>query len=168
MDAAKSLAWEALPNWWLKTGSSIFPDVALVFQALLAMPGGAASLERDFSIASNVLTVHRAQLDQAYVEMTMLLHMSMDKIPPFPQIMELSSTDAHAALPRRLRNKGNFVKFLELDKEASEGGGRRRTTWWRRMMHRRRTRRSSRLTMVVLMVKLLTTELMMMVVGRRL
>eukprot|EP00624_Nannochloropsis_granulata_P005171 evm.model.NODE_36432_length_17199_cov_28.734461.4 len=87
------------------------------------MPGGAASLERDFSIASNVLTVHRAQLDQAYVEMTMLLHMSMDKIPPFPQIMELSSTDAHAALPRRLRNKGNFVKFLELDKEASEGGG---------------------------------------------
>ena len=112
MDAAKSLAWEALPNWWLKTGSSIFPDVALVFQALLAMPGGAASLERDFSIASNVLTVHRAQLDQAYVEMTMLLHMSMDKIPPFPQIMELSSTDAHAALPRRLRNKEDFVKSL--------------------------------------------------------
>ena len=112
VDAAKSLAWEALPNWWLKTGSSIFPDVALVFQALLAMPGGAASLERDFSIASNVLTVHRAQLDQAYVEMTMLLHMSMDKIPPFPQIMELSSTDAHAALPRRLRNKEDFVKSL--------------------------------------------------------
>ena len=122
VDTAKNLTWEGLPNWWLKSGSSIFPDVAVVFQALLAMPGGAASLERDFSIASNVLTVHRAQLDQAYVEMTMLLHMSMDKIPPISQIMELSARDANEALPRRLRNKEDFVKFLELDKAGVEVG----------------------------------------------
>lgn len=122
VDAAKNLKWEGLPNWWLKSGSSMFPDVALVFQALLAMPGGAASLERDFSIASNVLTVHRAQLDQAYVEMTMLLHMNMDKIPPLAQIPELSTRGANEALPRRLRSKEDFLKFLELDKAGLEVG----------------------------------------------
>ena len=105
VDAAKNLKWEGPPNWWLKSGSSMFRDIALVFQALLAMPGGAASLERDLSIASNVLTVHRAQLDQAYAEMTMLLHMNMDKIPPISQITELSIREANEALPRRLGNK---------------------------------------------------------------
>jgi len=49
------------------------------------MPGGAAALERDFSIASNLLTVHRARLDPVYVEMNMILHMNIDKIPPVSQ-----------------------------------------------------------------------------------
>jgi hypothetical protein len=79
------------------------------------MPGGAAALERDFSIASNVLTVHRAQLDPAYVEMTMLLHMNMDKIPPLSQIPELSKKEGEDAVPRRLRNKEDLEKFQDLD-----------------------------------------------------
>jgi hypothetical protein len=40
--------------WWLRVGSSIFPDVAIVFHALLTMPGGAAQLERDFSMCEVV------------------------------------------------------------------------------------------------------------------
>jgi hypothetical protein len=79
------------------------------------MPGGAAALERDFSIASNVLTVHRAQLDPAYVVMTMLLHMNMDKIPPLSQIPELSKKEGEDAVPRRLRNKEDLEKFQDLD-----------------------------------------------------
>jgi len=76
VDIAKRMQWDDVPGWWWKTGSNMFPNVALVFQSLLAMPGAAASLERDFSIASNVLTVHRAQLDPAYVEMSMLLYIN--------------------------------------------------------------------------------------------
>jgi hypothetical protein len=55
--------WDEVPQWWLKTGCGMFPALGKVFQSLLAMPGGAAALERDFSIASNILTVHRARLD---------------------------------------------------------------------------------------------------------
>jgi hypothetical protein len=79
------------------------------------MPGGAAALERDFSIASNVLTVHRAQLDPACVEMTMLLHMNMDKMPPLSQIPELSRKEREDAVPRRLRNKKDLENFQNLD-----------------------------------------------------
>ena len=117
VDAAKLLRWTDLPTWWLKVGTGMFPELAQVFQALLAMPGGAASLERDFSIASNVLTVHRSQLDQAFVEMTMLLHMNLDKIPPLSDIPKLSTAEGKAAMPPRLRNKEDFKKFLALDRE---------------------------------------------------
>jgi hypothetical protein len=93
----------------------MFPEVGKVFQSLLANPGGAAALERDFSIASNVLTVRRAQLDQAYVEMTMLLHMNEDLIPALSQIPVLSSEGVDKAIPRHLRVKEDFKKFQVLD-----------------------------------------------------
>jgi len=115
IEAAKRMTFRDVPAWWWKTGSSMFPNVALVFQSLLAMPGGAASLERDFSIASNVLTVRRAQLDPGYVEMSMLLRMNLDKIPPLSQIPILSLEEGVDAVPRRLRNKEDLEKFRDLD-----------------------------------------------------
>ena len=93
----------------------MFPALGKVFQSLLAMPGGAAALERDFSIASNLLTVHRARLDPAYVEMNMLLHMNIDKIPPVSQIPQLSDNEVRDAIPKRLQNGEDFKKFSRLD-----------------------------------------------------
>lgn len=117
---ARGLPWEGLPEWWRKTGTRLFPSLATVFQALLAVPGGAAALERDFSVASNLLTVRRAMLDQAYVEMTMFLRLSMDKIPALSQIPVLTSDAAAAAIPPRLRNKKDFEAFRELEEVEEE------------------------------------------------
>ena len=115
IDATKRMDWDEVPQWWLKTGCGMFPALGKVFQSLLAMPGGAAALERDFSIASNLLTVHRARLDPAYVEMNMLLHMNIDKIPPVSQIPQLSDKEVRDAIPKRLQNGEDFKKFSRLD-----------------------------------------------------
>jgi hypothetical protein len=122
VDTAKKMQWNDISSWWLMTGSGMFPELAQIFQALLSMPGGAASLERDFSIASNVLTVHRAQLDQAFVEMTMLLHMNIDRIPPLSDIRELTATEATESMPRRLQNTDDFQRFVRLDESVAKEG----------------------------------------------
>ncbi|GAB5036686.1 Hypothetical protein NocV09_04600020 [Nannochloropsis oceanica] len=122
VDIAKKMQWKDISSWWLMTGSGMFPELAQIFQALLSMPRGAASLGRDFSIASNVLTVHCAQLDQAFVEMTMLQNMNIDKIPPLSDIRELTVTEAKEVMPRRLRNKDDFQKFLHLDESVTKEG----------------------------------------------
>ena len=111
---AKALGWESLPGWWRVTGSRLHPHLATVFKALLSAPGSAAILERDFSIASNLLTVRRSQLDHAYVEMTMFLRMNMDLIPPLSQIPSLGEK-ASDAIPRRLSSKEHFEEIHEMD-----------------------------------------------------
>ncbi|KAM3568139.1 hypothetical protein VYU27_009736 [Nannochloropsis oceanica] len=91
------------------------PALGKVFQSPLAMPGDAAAFERDFNIARNLLTVHRARLDPAYVEMKNFLHINIDNSPPVSQITQLSDKEIRDAIPKRLQNGEDFKKFSFLD-----------------------------------------------------
>ncbi len=116
VDAAKLLRWTDLPTWWLKVGTDTFPELAQVFQALLAMRG-LRHRSSGTSALPETLTVHRSQLDQAFVEMTILLHMNLDKITSLSDIPKLSTTEEKTAMLPRLRNMEDIKKFLALDRE---------------------------------------------------
>lgn len=113
------LPWAGLLNWWKDKGTLVndgaFSRLATVFKVLLTVPGGSAALERDFSVAGNIVTARRSMLDSAYVEMLLFLNLNQDYIPSFDLVPILKPTEVSRYIPRRLRDKADLEKFKKLD-----------------------------------------------------
>jgi hypothetical protein len=109
------LPWGRLLQWWRDTGTEMFPTMADAFRVLLAVPGGSADLEADFSSASNLVTKRRSRLDAALVEVCLLLHLAPESIPSFERIKVLSEAQAKEVLPRRIMDRQKFREYLALD-----------------------------------------------------
>lgn len=103
---------KGLPNG---LGAHKFPQLALVFRCLLGVAGSAAILERDFSVAGNLLTQRRTMLDAAYVEMILFLHLNSDFIPPLSTIPALLPEQRIQAVPLHLRTRADFLRYSQLD-----------------------------------------------------
>ena len=123
--AVRRMDWDAdeegrggLLNWWRREGRRKFPYMFRVFQSLLSVGAGAAALERDFSIAGNIVRPHRSMLDAALVEISLFLHVNESLIPRASKIKALGKSEVEAkALPPRLRLKKDFKRFLVLDEQ---------------------------------------------------
>lgn len=99
-------------EYWRDHGHALSPDNRSVAQCVLGAPASAAVLERDFCIAGQMVSRHRASLDPAYVEMLLFLRGAIDHIPR--EISKLTDEQAAAAIPRRLRDAAtvNEVRVL--------------------------------------------------------
>lgn len=117
-----ALSWNKLLVWWKDIGMTMqngrFSSLGKVFKILLTVPGAAAGLERDFSVAGSIVTPKRSSLDAAWVEMSLFLYLNKDLIPPFQFISPLDEAKTDSFIPRRLREKADLDKFKEMDVHA--------------------------------------------------
>ncbi len=93
--AVRRMQWDAVLNWWSMKGRILFPYMFTVFQSLLAVGAGAADMERDFSVAGQVVRPERSMLDAAIVEVTLFLHLNAHLIPPFSSIPRIPATGCY-------------------------------------------------------------------------
>lgn len=93
-----------------------FAPLGKVFKILLTVPGAAAGLERDFSVAGSIVTAKRSSLDGAFVEMVLFLYLNRDLIPPFQLIPEIDEKKLDRHIPSRLRDKSEIAKFIHMDR----------------------------------------------------
>jgi len=119
----EALPWHQLLRWWkdvgMKADGGKFASLGKVFRLLLTVPGAAAGLERDFSVAGSIVTPKRSSLDGAWVEMILFLYLNRDLVPYFQQIQILDANNTDKYLPRRLRDKKDFARFREMDVETT-------------------------------------------------
>lgn len=115
---------EEVCSFWRKHGNSVAPWIKHVAQAILGVPASAAVLERDFSVAGQVISRKRGSLDPANVEMLLFLRGAYDFVPK--EIPELSSEEVQKAIPDRLTDPDKLSEVEGLD-ESPPGDDRRGT-----------------------------------------
>ena len=116
------LPFHRLLAWWKDKGMFIeegkFAPLGKVFKILLSVPGAAAGLERDFSVAGSIVTSKRSSLDGAWVEMVLFLYLNRDLIPAFQLIAEIDEKKIDNYIPLRLRDQSEMAKFIQMDQDA--------------------------------------------------
>jgi hAT family C-terminal dimerisation region len=60
-----------LSECWAHTGASLYPNLAVVARAVLAVPASSGVLKSDFGGAGHLLSAKRSSMDKAYIEMTL-------------------------------------------------------------------------------------------------
>jgi hypothetical protein len=99
-----------LLKYWRDIGRHKYELLSKVVMACAATDGAAAEIERDWCVASDVITDDRGSLDPAYFEMVMFLRSLWGGREPvlpdslLPHLAELSDEDIKDAIPDRLLN----------------------------------------------------------------
>lgn len=70
-------------KWWGEYGSKKFRWLSHVARSAFGHPASAAGIERDFSMAGQMLSPRRSRLDAVYAEVLMYLNLNFDDIPDF-------------------------------------------------------------------------------------
>ncbi len=103
---------EVLKFWREKAWE--YPILSVVARAVLGFAIGAAAIERDFSVAGNLVTRKRGSLSDCMVEVCLFNNINADEIPAFNTIPTLA---AHIrlgmALPDRFKNS-QYKAVLDL------------------------------------------------------
>ena len=94
------MPFEEALQWWGRVGSERFPWLSQVVRSVFENPLTASAIERDFSLAGQMLSPRRSRLDATYVEIMLYLNLNLDVIPKY--IPEIQVKDAFRHLPARL------------------------------------------------------------------
>ena len=65
---------------WRRTNAARFPILAPVARAVLGFAVSAAAIERDFSVAGDMVGRKRGQLESALIEMMLFLNINIDDV----------------------------------------------------------------------------------------
>lgn len=83
--------------WWANVGSKKFRWLSHVARSVYGHAVTGAVIEREFGLASKILSPRRSRLDAAYVEILMYLNLNLDHIPG--HIPKLPVKEAFRNLP---------------------------------------------------------------------
>jgi hypothetical protein len=127
-------AWpmKRLYEYWKEHGQKNYPEMAKVAMAVFAEDGAAAEIERDFCLASQLITKDRASLDPAWVEMIMFLRLLIGGkkivLPDhFKDLQKLVGQDdegldaiIQSTIPDRLTDADKQEAIADLDSDVDE------------------------------------------------
>jgi hypothetical protein len=116
------LGHDALDFWLDPVTQQEFPLLCVVALVVFGHPSSAAQIERDFSIASLLVTNKRSLLDVAWVDMTLFLRANMDSIPDVRTIPVLDACARgpwyHERVPCRMRSAAEIRATMALSSGA--------------------------------------------------
>ena len=97
-----------------------FPILSTVARSVLGYPVSAAAIERDFSVAGQLLTSRRSRLNSACVQMALFLKINATAVEQLylPEVELLAPAQVQQRWPRRfrgemMRNSMNITSFSE-------------------------------------------------------
>jgi hAT family C-terminal dimerisation region len=140
MDAASGLDFsafqhplghDALAFWADPIVQRDFPVLYIVALVVFGHPSSAAQIERDFGIASLLVTNKRSLLDVAWVDMILFLRANIDSIPEdVRKVSALPTCDKgpwyHARVPVRMRSaaeiRATMAVSMQVQSSASQEG----------------------------------------------
>lgn len=106
---------EDVLKFW-RTNAGRFPNLALVARAMLGFAVSAAAIERDFSVAGDMVGRKRGSLKSALVEMMLYLHMNIDDVPSLETVVHLGD---HVLLQTIIPDRFKGQEYKDAQKLSS-------------------------------------------------